>query len=291
MTPPENPYRLLDNQLAKVWRYMSFGRFVWFLQSESLWLSRADRLGDEWEMFLTEAQIESVVSEFSNDEDEGVRDLKVRLAQLLNQTKTLPGDPSGLESPTGASVSEEARPGGDWATYLRRTLHDSVSKNRRQTYVNCWTISEHESFAMWRTYCAGIEGVAVCSTIGDLLVLQTMDTQLLPVRYFHQNEKSNEVGLWHMAAQKRVPFAYEREVRLIRSAPYRQTEGGPLIDSIGEPPGVALKVDLESLVKAIVVHPQADSAFEDSVRAATVALAPTLAARVAKSEMASPRPY
>jgi hypothetical protein len=33
----------------KVWRYMTFGRFVWMLVRKRLWLSRCDLLSDRWE--------------------------------------------------------------------------------------------------------------------------------------------------------------------------------------------------------------------------------------------------
>jgi hypothetical protein len=47
---------------AKVWRYMSFSRFIWLLQKKQLWLSRADRLGDPWEISLAGNQLEHVIS-------------------------------------------------------------------------------------------------------------------------------------------------------------------------------------------------------------------------------------
>jgi hypothetical protein len=36
----------------KVWRYMSFGRFVWMLKRKALWMSRVDQLNDAWEGVL-----------------------------------------------------------------------------------------------------------------------------------------------------------------------------------------------------------------------------------------------
>jgi hypothetical protein len=36
----------------KVWRYMSFGRFVWMLKRKALWMSRVDQLDDAWEGVL-----------------------------------------------------------------------------------------------------------------------------------------------------------------------------------------------------------------------------------------------
>ena len=40
---------------------MSFSRFVWLLQKKRLWLSRADRLGDPWEISLAGAQLQHVI--------------------------------------------------------------------------------------------------------------------------------------------------------------------------------------------------------------------------------------
>src|SRR5229473_4973026 len=46
----------------KVWRYMSFSRFLWLLQNKQLWLTRADLLGDPWEISLAGNQLEHVIS-------------------------------------------------------------------------------------------------------------------------------------------------------------------------------------------------------------------------------------
>jgi hypothetical protein len=40
---------------------MSFARFVWFLQKQRLWLSRVDKLDDEWELALAGDQLEHVI--------------------------------------------------------------------------------------------------------------------------------------------------------------------------------------------------------------------------------------
>jgi hypothetical protein len=45
-----------------VWRYLSFGRFVWLLQTKTLWLSRVSLLGDEWEMRLAGEKLEHVIA-------------------------------------------------------------------------------------------------------------------------------------------------------------------------------------------------------------------------------------
>jgi hypothetical protein len=50
-----------EDSARKVWRYMSYARFVWMLQKKELWLSRADRLGDSWEIALAGDQLQRVI--------------------------------------------------------------------------------------------------------------------------------------------------------------------------------------------------------------------------------------
>lgn len=45
----------------RVWRYMSFAKFVWAIQNRCLWLCRADLLGDPWEISLSGAQLQHVI--------------------------------------------------------------------------------------------------------------------------------------------------------------------------------------------------------------------------------------
>ncbi len=45
----------------KVWRYMSFSKFVWTIQKKCLWLSRANLLGDPWEISLSGEQLQLVI--------------------------------------------------------------------------------------------------------------------------------------------------------------------------------------------------------------------------------------
>src|SRR6516165_10614342 len=59
ITPSESA---APDNATNVWRYMSFSRFVWLLQKKKLWLSRADRLGDPWEISLAGSQLEDVIS-------------------------------------------------------------------------------------------------------------------------------------------------------------------------------------------------------------------------------------
>lgn len=112
----------------KIWRYMSFSRFVWMLQRKQLWLARADLLGDPWEMALTDDQIEFL-------------------------TRRQPPWPIPL-----ANEGETAEQRFAWVMPLWR----------RSTFVNCCSKLEHESHALWRIYCKSVEGVAVQTTLSKL---------------------------------------------------------------------------------------------------------------------------
>jgi hypothetical protein len=47
--------------IMHVWRYMSFAKFVWTIQNKCLWLTRADLLGDPWEISLSGEQLQLVI--------------------------------------------------------------------------------------------------------------------------------------------------------------------------------------------------------------------------------------
>lgn len=47
---------------TRVWRYMSFAKFVWMLQMKQLWLANAKLLGDKWEVMFDSSQINSIIN-------------------------------------------------------------------------------------------------------------------------------------------------------------------------------------------------------------------------------------
>jgi hypothetical protein len=123
MTPVPAP---IDS--GKVWRYTSFSRFVWLLQKKQLWLSRADLLGDPWEITLAGDQLAHVISR---------------------------------HPPT--DIFSEVVP----EPVMQRTER-IINLWRREAFVSCWNASEHESHALWRIYCPSVEGVAMQTTLARL---------------------------------------------------------------------------------------------------------------------------
>jgi hypothetical protein len=102
---------------SSVWRYMSFGRFVWMLEKKMLWMTRVDRLDDFWEMRYSEAELAAQADDLS------------------------------------------AQRGGDGKQIYLQACREVYEKERGRTFVNCWTVADGESHAMWTIFCASPEGV------------------------------------------------------------------------------------------------------------------------------------
>jgi hypothetical protein len=67
----------------KVWRYMSFGRFVWMLKKKALWMGRADLLGDRWEMAASETAIDAAIEPFMRTKESLRKHLREQIAGYL----------------------------------------------------------------------------------------------------------------------------------------------------------------------------------------------------------------
>jgi hypothetical protein len=230
----------------KVWRYMSFSRFAWLLQKKQLWLSRADLLGDPWEISLAGNQLEHVISR--------------------HPPTTLPLP--DLMPETAMQQSERI-----------------IKMWRRQTFVNCWSASEHESHALWRIYCRSADGVAVQTTLARLRA-SVSGLAVHRVTYETPGSRRQTPSLPDLVAKKRPMFAYEQEVRIVLS-----TEGKGGSDTEQEALGHGLEWDPEKSVEWIRIHPEADYSFMKTVTAMVELYAPVLKDRVVWSAMNTLPPF
>ena len=230
----------------KVWRYMSFSRFVWLLQKKQLWLSRADLLGDPWEISLAGNQLEHVISRHPP--------ITLPLPDVMPET----------------AIQRSERIIKMW---------------RRQTFVSCWSASEHESHALWRIYCRSAEGVAVQTTLAKLKA-SVRGLPVYRVTYEIPGSRKQTPSLPDLVAKKRPMFAYEQEVRVVLS-----TDGKGEADPEQETLGHTLEWDPEKSLESIRVHPEADYSFMETVTAAVEVWAPALKDRVDWSAMSARPPF
>ena len=166
-----------SDDTSKIWRYMSFGRFVWMLHSKQLWLPRIDMLGDSWELSLSGEQLAHVVSRYP--------------LTPIDEPRTGPRETAIERS--------------------RRIIHAW----RRCTFVSCWTAAEHESHALWRIHCrSSSEGVAVQTTLSRLRD-SVEPLPIHRVMYREAGSLRQTPGLIQLATEKRPMFAYEKEIRIV----------------------------------------------------------------------------
>jgi len=137
---------------------------------------------------------------------------------------------------------------------------------RETAFINCWNASEHESHALWRIYCPSSEGVAIQTTL-DRLRKSVDPLSVLEVSYDQQNEVNNKLYI----AQKRSMFAYEQEVRIVHIEDFSDSQHAERITI-----GIAIDWDPELHIEKILVHPEAQSWFMETVTETVRQLAPKL---------------
>jgi hypothetical protein len=224
----------------RVWRYMSFSRFVWLLHRKQLWLARADTLGDPWKIALAGAQLDHIIRR---------------------------------HPPPRVPLSE-----ANWESAMKRVAR-IIPAWRQQTFVNCWSASDHESHALWRIFCGPTEGVAIQTTLGKLHN-SSGGVSIFPVVYEQPGSHRRTPELIELATRKRLMFDYEREVRLIHIADRDQAETLGVCEL-----GRCLDWNPEDHADGVLVHPPADASFMETVTGVVEHFAPALRGRVSWSAM------
>ncbi|MEJ2273071.1 MAG: hypothetical protein P8Y01_00600 [Woeseiaceae bacterium] len=230
--PPEDP-------AIPLWRYMDFVKFVSLLEANALYFARTDLLGDAWEGSLTRSEAE-----------------KRKALEAEMRVRMLHG-----------------------------TTFEKIRSEVTNSIASCWHANHNESMAMWRLYLASPEGVAVKSSYERL-------TDSFP-RYDGKDKGRNEdntekelrihVGMVSYVDYeaptppagprfllKRRSFEHEREIRAVAtdttwgSSPTFDDRGIPLTRF--ESGGDYVPVDLETLIEAVYISPEAQAWFVDLVK-------------------------
>ena len=224
----------LPQDNATLWRYMSFAKFYSLLERKALFFSLVGPMEDKYEGFIWPPATRGH------------------------------GDP--LQQ----------------AEYLGHTFLRAIA---RASLISCWTESNYESSLMWKAY-AGSEGVAVRTTFHSLKA-SICSVAELPIefgRVKYVDYKQGEVPRWGSAPlfHKRTEYREEGEVRAVLPPPPYQEwiEKRGLekrdLETLVIPPdpdvdkqrGRYVPVNLEVLVKEVILPPHATSWFAKVVRSA-----------------------
>lgn len=161
--------------------------------------------------------------------------------------------------------------------YSGKALKEELAKFHWETnpmkdlvLVNCWSISPHESYALWKIYLGNENnGVAIKSTVGKLKDSIQSGSDPYPENFYigsvkyETHLKPDELSRFSVITTKKPFYDFEKELRLF-IINYPLSEGGtePLYDIHD---GRTVKVDLQTLVHHIYISPFADHSYRREV--------------------------
>lgn len=225
---------------------MDLAKFVSLLATEQLFFARSDNLGDSFEGSLT---IESVkaLEEFS---------------------KEIIANDNGEGFPHGTPEEQYRR---------------AFKGFRKSTFVNCWHMNNYESAAMWSLYSLQDQGIAITTTYENLA--KSLPEEVFLGKVIYADYKDHLIPLdnsfWPFM-HKRMSFQHENEVRAIYSN-MSGKNNAPNISRVSG--GVGVKVDLNSIVDRVYVHPDSPDWFFATIQ--SILERYEIPAKIFKSELAN----
>ncbi|MFM9839422.1 MAG: hypothetical protein ACKVOQ_14230 [Cyclobacteriaceae bacterium] len=137
---------------------------------------------------------------------------------------------------------------------------DHISKYKKGTYANCWSIGNEENYALWKIYLKNSnDGVAIKCTIKrltDCLVhtSEIDNNEKIIVKEVNYTElKFSDVNQINISTTKDVAYRYEDELRLLiknqRDLKKKIDEQEQTLDVI------LIPVDVQNLIEKIYISP------------------------------------
>lgn len=207
-----------------LFRYMDFISFYSLLRNQTVYFRRLDKYSDKLEGQL---------------QDETIAD-HIQWLQGIDPTMKL---------------SEATR------RAVKNAEH--IKKYREWTLSSCWNLDANESYAMWKIYLKGsAEGVAIRTTTGKLKteLEKNPDFSFTGGKVTYEPLKHATVGQFSVSANKRPPYAYEKEFRALIINQYDKDTKSPLYED-----GVAVKLEIDQLIDQVYISPFATGWFKSTV--------------------------
>lgn len=148
-----------------------------------------------------------------------------------------------------------------------RQLRKKAATLRKTFYVNCWHANDEESYAMWKLYLRGENGIAIrttCRRLRTALEQTTENLSLYRVMYADQGQSPIHGGsMLRACLTKRPAFAHEKEVRLVW---WKETEAGQRTKGKLRRGGFYIDCDLDKLLDRVYVAPTGNPWFVPIVK-------------------------
>ena len=134
--------------------------------------------------------------------------------------------------------------------------------------INCWHINNHESVAMWKLYSEYENGVAICTTYGNLK--SSIESYRKPiyggkVRYIDINRDLISFGnVLAPFSCKRMSFSYENELRLVNIVDHDNYYNYDW-STEENPKGKFIPCEIKTLIQSIYTSPISYDEFTDLI--------------------------
>jgi len=182
----------------------------------------------------------------------------------VSRVDQFPDKFEGVLSPVICKAIDDANSNGE-VDCSSQTRYEQL---RTSAYVNCWSSGAVDNMALWQLYGTASSGVAIDTTIGDLTdtcLKWSEDVRIHKVQYLDYSANPDMVigSSLDPLRFKHVGYQFEDEIRLVigRMQPqYGETQ---------RPLGLNFPVDLNQLIRSVVVGPDAKPWFFDLVSEVT----------------------
>jgi hypothetical protein len=137
---------------------------------------------------------------------------------------------------------------------LLREAETTLTKQKMDTYVNCWHVAKHESFLMWKVY-AKNRPESVCIKTNLVRIRNCLERQyrIGVVRYIDFKKTFPDVNFPFL--YKRAAFLQENEARIfVRN---RDGDAGT---------GFYVHIDPETLIDEVLVSPEAPPWLVENIK-------------------------
>lgn len=223
---------------TKIWKYMDLWKFLSIIERKELYFTRIDKLQDNYEGTISE------VSYWRN------------IALTKGFVLTYAQDCSIEE--TEKLIEREIG-------YCKEDFKYKNTLERKMYCVNCWHISDVESYAFWSIYSNKNEGIAIQSTIGRFKNSIKYDggINIGEVEYIDYNQESSGNSMLQQFFKKRKEYAYEKEIRAVVSNKTSKTDPEVFINpknvNYDPPDGIYISIDVTELIEKIFVSPNLEA--------------------------------
>lgn len=149
-----------------------------------------------------------------------------------------------------------------WRNRLKNDIEPWIERERRRVFINCWIKSEHEISTMWSAYASQGTGVAIKSTVDNLIRSYQGESHIsiLDVDYIDHRKQTvqpsgERMNTLRFFSTKRIFYNAENEIRLIFESS-KENE----FDSFQIP------IDINILISELRIGPNAKSDMFEMIK-------------------------